>query len=478
MLKKLRYKAAQFIAGDYNSALTNKFNEAFFSYIGGHTVAYDWKSRETPIFEGYLKNPDVRAIVDQQATKTASIPVSIKKIKDEKKHYSLKQLRQATGYNLNPQQLIKHRLLETDSYDAGYLPMPIERPNPLNTWNELFRLFKIFLSLTGNVYYYKMQPEEGANAGVPQQLYTLPSHKMTIVLKKKADLLDPFESPIDRYMLIEGNQYIEFKEEEIIHIKLPNPNFDLSGSHLYGVGRLQSAFRNLESSNEAANLNVKTMKNGGAFGFVHAGDGATPLTPEQATDLKSRLIQMDKSTDRLARIAGSSAKVGFTRISLTTDELKPFEYLGWDRKVIANVLGWSDLLLNNDARGDYGGTISEMRKQVLMDNIIPDLQLFEEAFNKEFIQKFKGYENAVIEFDYSEMPEMQADVEKLSKWMFEGKKHGVFTGNQVLEALRYPKDEENEYMDQRLIAFKQHTYESSLIDGDFNQAFNNSDNDV
>src|SRR5690606_38987727 len=302
------------------------------------------------ILEGFLKNPDVRAIMDQQTNKTASIPRFIKKVKDETLRAKLNQLRLATKQDYTPQQSIKARLLEIESYDDDLLPMPIDRPNPLETWNDLIKLYKLFIRLTGNSYHYKMQPSEGANVGEPKQIYTLPAHMMQIVLKKGADMFDPYESPIDYYMLVEGNQYIKFKPEEVIHIKNPNPNFDLNGAHLYGTGALQAGFRNLESSNEAAELNVRTMKNGGAFGFIHAGEGQTPLTPEQATDLKSRLVAMDKSSDRLAKIAGASAKIGFTRISLTTDELKPFEFLKWDQKVIANLLGWSDLMLNNDAR--------------------------------------------------------------------------------------------------------------------------------
>jgi hypothetical protein len=36
---------------------------------------------------------------------------------------------------------------------------------------------------------------------------------------------------------------------------------------------------------------------------------------------------------------------------------------------------------------------------------------------KEFIQKFKGYEDAEIEWDISELPEMQTDMETMSKWV-------------------------------------------------------------
>ncbi|MFM2204580.1 MAG: Flavobacterium phage 11b, partial [Bacteroidota bacterium] len=127
----------------------------------------------------------------------------------------------------------------------------------------------------------------------------------------------------------------------------------------------------------------------------------------------------DNDATRLSNIAGASAKLGFTRISLTTDELKPFEYLSYDKRTLCNSLNWKIELLNEERSGTgfaVDGLI-EARKQVITDNIKPDLDLLGEYLNLEFIQKFKGYEDAVIEWDISELPEMQTDMETMSKWV-------------------------------------------------------------
>jgi len=161
------------------------------------------------------------------------------------------------------------------------------------------------------------------------------------------------------------------------------------------------------------------MLNSGVYGFIHAGDGASPLTSEQGDSLKSRLVEMDNNKGRLSNIAGASAKIGFTRISLTTDELKPFDYLSYDRRTLANSLNWNVDLLNEERNGTGFGvdTMNEARKRVVTDNIKPDLDLLAEYLNLEFIQKFKGYENAVIEWDISELPEMQTDMKMMSEWI-------------------------------------------------------------
>lgn len=389
--------------------INNVFNKAFFQWLGGGFTHYDTNGK-TYIEKGYNTNPDVFACINKAAIKTISVPYYIKKIEDKESYRKLQQLDMSTKGSFNLQQQLKRVRLEAKAYSEKELPFPLESPNPNQTWTDIIGLFKTYIQATGNYYQYQVSPKEGMNKGVPQLVYALPSYLIQIVLKPNAQFLT-IENPIDYYMLIEGNQYIKFPAEDIIHVKYSNPNFDMEGSHLYGQSPLRAALRNIKSQNDAIDLNIKTLQNGGAFGFIHG--KSTALTPEQAESLKERLVEMDRSPERLSRIAGSSAEVGFTRISLTTDELKPFDYLNWDRKTICNVLNFPDELLNGDGRATLGNTdTNEARKSLITDNIKPDLCLLQDAWNKSFIPRFKGYEKAVIEWDVTELPEMQEDMKK------------------------------------------------------------------
>ena len=153
---------------------------------------------------------------------------------------------------------------------------------------------------------------------------------------------------------------------------------------------------------------------------------------------------MDNNPERLSRIAGVSAEVGFTRLTLTTDELKPFEYLSYDEKQLCNVLGWSDKLLNNDAGAKYSN-IQEARKQVVTDDIMPDLALLERAFNDIVLPKYKGYQNTMLYFDASTLPEMQLDMASLTGWLTRALKDGAINRNEYREALNYPLLSEKEF---------------------------------
>ena len=439
---------------------TNKFNQSFFKWMGGTGSSYDVNAT-TYIEKGYNINPIVYSVVSQMATKTSSVPYSIKKVESKEQKRKADRLVKATGYNLTPQQQVKQILLETKAYSEDELAMPISKPNPLQTWSEWLELYKTFIRITGNVYIYKLTTSpDSPNAGNILGLYLLPSHLMNIVLKDDANLLT-LESPIDHYKLISSETGIDFTEAEITHIKYPNPNFDTNGSHLYGLSPIKAILRNIESSNTALDLNIKTMNNGGAFGFVHS-KGQTPLTADQAKGIKDRIKESFNDKDKLSQIMGVSAEIGFTRIGMTTDELKLFDYLNFDQKQICNALGWSDKLLNNDAGAKYDN-VNQFRKQVVVDNIIPDLNLLTEAFDTDILPNFKGYENTCLKFEYSELPEMQQDLTEMIGWIKPAVETGLINRNEGRRFMKLPVSD-NEQMNEITVNTDILTLEQALDD--------------
>ncbi len=415
----------------------NKFNQSFYWGLNGGAATYD-TLRTSYLDYGYNINPFVYYMIRQMSTKTSSVPLYIKKIENTKGLNQLNRLRKATGYDMTAQQKIQHLLLENKSFDKSDMPWPMERPNPNQTWTEWVALFKTFIKTTGNAYLYMDTVEEGPNAGLPLSVYWLPSDKIRIVIKENASMLS-IENPVHYYILEEIRNYIKFESENIIHIKYSNPNYGVDGEHLYGMSDLRAALKNIESSNSGLDLNIKTLKSGGAFGFIHGKQ--TALTKDQAKELKERLVEMNASPENLGKIAGVSADMGFTRISLTSDELKPFDYLGFDEKQISNVLNWA---IDDGQRGDFGGTIKELKKGRVVDNIVPDLELLVEALNHHFLPRFKGYENTVIEFDVMELPEMQDNQKELSEWLYNGLDRGTFNRNEIRKALRWIESDEKE----------------------------------
>jgi HK97 family phage portal protein len=408
----------------------NAFNQAFYSLLGNGWTKYD-SNKETYLDKGYNINPDVYSIINKQSVKTVSVPYAVKKVKDKKALNELNKIKLATKGNLSYHQFVKSIKLQVKAYSDETLDFPLEQPNPTQTWSDVFALYKTYMKICGEFYMYFVAPEEGMNKGVPMLVYVLPSHLINIVLKKDANLLED-ENPIDYYILTQGQSFIQFPASNVIHVKYANPNFDMQGSHLYGFSPLRAGLRNINSQNSMIDNNIKIGQNAGAFGFVY-GKG-TPWTPDQATAMKEKLIEMDRDNGRLGKIAGASGEVGFQRIALTTDELKPFDYLSWDRETICNVLNFPKELLGSKTSGGLSSNeSSDARKDLITNDIQPDLTLLQDALNKSFIPLFKGYEDAVIEWDVSELPEMQDDLVKLWEWV----KDFPMTENEKRVAFKY-----------------------------------------
>ena len=426
--ESLRRTLANFI--DPSLKTYNKFAQAFYGLTGIPLQLYQVGS-ETYIDKGYLYNPVVFSVIKAISEKSKSIPYTIKKVKDAnalKMMYNIKDI-------TKPQLQIKRGLLQTKAFEEKLFEMPMERPNPLQSWADVIALYQTFIFATGNFYMYILK---GDFDSIPLQVYVLPAHMMQIVLKEGSNVMG-MENPIDHYLLTEGQKYIEFKAEEVIHLKEPNPDYGMNGEHLYGLSRLRAALRNIQSSNEAIDNNNRTLLNSGAFGFI-TGKG-TPLSPEQADAMKSRLQEMRADKSALGQIAGASAELNFTRISATTDELKPFDYLMFDEKQICNVLGWDNKLLNNDQGAKYDN-IENAERRVLVNTIMPSLKSWDDMMTQVFLPMFKGYDGTVYEHDISELPEMQIDMGTMVGWLTIARSDGAINLNEYRSALRYPTSDD------------------------------------
>ena len=283
-----------------------------------------------------------------------------------------------------------------------------------------------------------MSPQEGPQAGEPIQLYCLPAHRMEIFLKKDADLLS-VENPIDYYRLSDGNTSVKFKPEEIVHVGVSNPNFGLTGEHLYGHSPLRAVWKSVLASNKGLDLNIDMLKNAGVFGFIHS--KGTSFNETQGKQIKDRLLEAATSKADLSNIMGASTDMGFTRISLTPEELQSFEFLKYNQKQICNALGWSDTLLNNDDGGKFDKQAIEL-KRVLTNTVIPDAKIIEHAFNTQVLNEIKSYKGKCLIFDYKELSEMQEDLDVMSKWCSLLVDKGIMNRLTAQKMMRLPESED------------------------------------
>jgi HK97 family phage portal protein len=410
----------------FGKEVVNKYNANALTQIGFVSTAYNFNKLWT-IQTALLKNPDVYSVISQQANKVASVPYYVRDVRDEEqlKRYDF------ARKNIDFQSQLKTK---AKAFKSDYFPLPLETPNPLQNWNDFFYLTEMYYRATGNFFWYVLRNSLNQPIGI----WVLPAHYMKIYVKPNNESLE-LESPIAGYEMFQSpNVSIPFTADEVIHGKMPNPEWGINSEHLYGLSPLSSAYYNIENQIQANKHLSKMFQSSGAFGFISV-DGEH-LSPQQAEQFADRIKEMDASKERMAKIAGISTKITFTRIALANDELMPWDALKWDRKTICNVLGWSDELLNNDGKSGLGGSeAKEARKQVIGNTIQPDLIAIEEAFNKKFLSLFPKYQNKVLKFDVSQLPEMQEDIERLNKWA----KEAPITMNEWREMINFERLEED-----------------------------------
>jgi hypothetical protein len=75
---------------------------------------------------------------------------------------------------------------------------------------------------------------------------------------------------------------------------------------------------------------------------------------------------------------------------------------------------------------------------------MPDLNLLASALNDKFLPLFKGYEGSILEWDSSELPEMQADMESLTNWLNQALDRGVINRDEYRAAIQYAEIESPE----------------------------------
>lgn len=415
----------------------NAFNKAFYKYVGQHFTAYDMLA-ETYLEKGYLYNSTVFSVISQRARKAQQVPFTVKRVADKQAKAKLDVIKIATKGLPRPNQLAKYKELEKKAFQEDIMEFPMKKPNELQTWASIIGLYETFMATTGNFYLYLLR---GDFSKEPLQVYVLPSHLIQIILKPNASLLGT-ESPIKSYMLIEGDKFVEFEAENVIHVKYENPEYGLNGEHLYGLSPLRAAIRNIQSSNYATDSNINAMLNSGVFGFLH-GKGDQVLNDTQAKALKTRLKEMQASREYLGKMAAVSSEIGFTRIAMTTDELKPFDYLQWDEKQICNVLGWDNILLNDKTRAT-DNNVEQAEQRVVVNTTMPSLKLLAEALQDHFLPSFKGYDNVEFSFDFSELPEMQQDMAELVGWLGQALDRAVINRDTFREFLGLPKEDTTE----------------------------------
>jgi HK97 family phage portal protein len=391
----------------------------------------------TYIRDGYQRNATIYSIINLIVKSATTIPMTVYRVTNEG---SAKQYKAMTSGVMDGNAMYKANILRKRAFEEvkdSELEALLKRPNPEQSFSAWLGELVAFGKLTGNRYIYGIGPDSGPNQGKFTELYALPSQLVEIVS-------GGVMQPVAGYK-IQYNSMIEVAPELVCHIKDFNPDYDSSGSNLYGQSPLRAGLRVLSSNNEAVTTGLKYLQNQTSRGMLVSKDGN--LTEVQGQALKDKFRKSYQGSSNAGDVIISSKDLSWVNFGLNASDLSLIEQYNGTVKDLCNIYNIPVQLLNNTDSSTYNN-MKEAKKALYQNAVIPELIKIRDELNRWLAPKYGKGDEYFIDFDFTAISEMQEEVDKLvnqlaSAWWV--------TPNEKRDAMNYAMDTENPFMDDYFI---------------------------
>jgi HK97 family phage portal protein len=417
-----------------NQNTNEQYNRAIYNWLG-NSVLWNNENDDSYITEGYQKNATIYSLINLITKAATTIPFQVYEKTNENDYKRYKALTSGMIDSASIQKasiLQKNALVELQDTELHKI---LERPNPAQSYNAWLTELIAFGKLTGNRYIYGIGPDTGANVGKFTELYVMPSQVMEIIS-------NGIMEPVSKYKLeYNGTKYID--ASEICHIKDFNPYYDGTGSHMYGQSPLRAGLRSLTTNNEAVQTGVKYLQNQTARGLLTSEMG--DINEVQAQQLKDKFRRQHQGSDNAGDIIITPNKMSWVNFGLNASDVSLIAQYNASIKDLCNIYNVPVQLLNNTDSSSYNN-MKEAKKALYQNAVIPELVKIKDELNRWLAPKYG--DKLCIEFDFSVIPEMQEETEKIVNQL---SKAWWITPNEKRSAMNYGKDEENTQLDDYFI---------------------------
>ena len=417
-----------------NQNTNEQYNRAIYNWLG-NSVLWNNENDDSYITEGYQKNATIYSLINLITKAATTIPFQVYEKTNENDYKRYKALTSGMMDSASIQKaslLQKNALVELQDTELHKI---LERPNPAQSYNAWLTELIAFGKLTGNRYIYGIGPDTGANVGKFTELYVMPSQVMEIIS-------NGIMEPVSKYKLeYNGTKYID--ASEICHIKDFNPYYDGTGSHMYGQSPLRAGLRSLTTNNEAVQTGVKYLQNQTARGLLTSEMG--DINEVQAQQLKDKFRRQHQGSDNAGDIIITPNKMSWVNFGLNASDVSLIAQYNASIKDLCNIYNVPVQLLNNTDSSSYNN-MKEAKKALYQNAVIPELIKIKDELNRWLAPKYG--DKLCIEFDFSVIPEMQEETEKVVDQL---SKAWWITPNEKRSAMNYGKDEENTQLDDYFI---------------------------
>ena len=439
-IDRLRY-----LITNKNDQSTNiDYNKAINKYLG-NSIIWNAENDQTYIDNGYRQNATIYSLVNIIINACSTIPFQIYEVRSESDYKRYKALTSA----LSPEAMLKAQIMRKNNMvelEHTNIHELLERPNPMQSYGSFIQELIAFGKLTGNRYIYGIAPETGLKQY--KELYVLPSQLVEI---NSGGIMQP----VKEYSL-QYNGSHKIPADVICHIKDFNPNYNTSGSHLYGQSPLKAGLRSLQTNNEATETGVKYLQNQTARGVLMSDEG--DINEMQAKQLKQKFKQQYRGSNNAGDIIITPKKLSWVNFGLNASDLSLIEQYNASIKDLCNIYNVPSVLLNNTESSTYNN-VKEAKKSLYQNAVLPEMLKIRDELNRWLMPQFG--EKLKLDFDFTAVPELQEETEKIVNQMSSA---WWLTPNEKRIATGYGVDEENGMMNTYYVPSNLLPIESSEIE--------------
>lgn len=348
----------------------NRFLFPLNGPVGG-AIQSDWANREYQ--DNFVDSADIYSIITYIADKIAALPLYVY-AKDKKG---------------------KRTVIE----EGDPLVELIANPNKSLTQREFIWVVSVLYLACGEVFLYKYGTLNGK--AIAMHIFTAADTAITV----SGDF--PYEI-ISYEFSYGGRKVLEAQAKDVIHIKKPSTIFGFNGEHLRGMSPLRPGRKIVEGLDLTEQRQNAVIRNGGVPGIIYnEGMEGNELDVDAYNKWKASYIGWHENMDAKGVPMPSSGKLGYIQTGLNAVDMGLKEAQSMTFKKACNLFHISELLFNAPERGTFNN-LSEMRKAAYTDAIIPVADAIRDALNKGLVADNRK----VVDFDYSEVPELQEDMLK------------------------------------------------------------------
>lgn len=272
----------------------------------------------------------------------------------------------------------------------------VSRPNSQQSWPEFGALMEIYYNL-GNSFVLLVRPRGG---GLPESMFTLRPDRVRIV---------PGDQGIKGYLYVPEGRAVRdgtpILPEDMIHVKLPNPNDPLEGMG-WGMPPLAIG-QSTDVDNEITRFLKLFFQNGAMpLGLLKFD---IPLDDKTLTEIKRRWSDMYGGVDNWTDVGVLDQGGTYQRVGANFDEMGFSTLDERNESRILMPLGVHPALLGTRISMLHSplsdSNFTSVRKAYWEDTAVPELTLFE----KEFQYFLRGEEGSFVAYDYSKVPALLQD---------------------------------------------------------------------